>query len=487
MRLTIKVAMALLPLATLAAPATWAQNSAGVALQLRTTVPPPPARPSAALPAAWQESTPPPPWAAQDPADSLYRAGREALNQGDNSRAVGIFQSLASRFPTSAYAPDAHYWEAFARYRIGGAEQFRLALAALERQRTRHPNAATRADAQALATRIQGELARLGDGEAAQAVTQVAEVVARGTRDGEAGSASAAGECAREESEIRTAALNALLQLDAERALPVLRQVLARRDPCSAPLRRQAVFLIAQKASAETEAMLLEIARKDPDPEVRRSAVFYLSQVKTDRAVAALEEILRTPADSTLHERALFALSQHSSERASRTLRAYAERTDVPEVHRERAIFWIGQDRASDNSAFLQSLYRRSASDRLKDRILFSLSQTPDGGNGPWLLAVARDTSESIRMRKSALFRASQARVPIQELLDLYRQMPDAEMKDQLLFVYSQREEAAAVDRLIEIAQKEPNLSLRKKAIFWLSQSKDPRVAQVLLELIGGT
>jgi len=62
--------------------------------------------------------------------------------------------------------------------------------------------------------------------------------------------------------------------------------------------------------------------------------------------------------------------------------------------------------------------------------------------------------------------------------------MQNREMKEQLIFVYSQRHEAAALDQLIRIAKTEHDKELRKKAIFWLGQSDDPRAAQVLLEII---
>jgi len=42
----------------------------------------------------------------------------------------------------------------------------------------------------------------------------------------------------------KVAALNALLQMDADRAMPILTKVLERRDACSAGLRRKAVFLV---------------------------------------------------------------------------------------------------------------------------------------------------------------------------------------------------------------------------------------------------
>src|SRR2546422_7489495 len=92
-------------------------------------------------------------------------------------------------------------------------------------------------------------------------------------------------------------ALNGLLQMDAANALPILKKVLARRDPCSAGLRRKAVFIVSQKRDTETENILLDVAQHDPDAEVRQQGVFWLSQVPTDRSVNMLDSILRTTDD----------------------------------------------------------------------------------------------------------------------------------------------------------------------------------------------
>jgi hypothetical protein len=490
MKMAIKVASALLPLAALAAPAARAQNTAGVALRTRP-VPEAPAAPAAVPSVAFRAgeiaNTPPAPWAAQDPADSLYRAAREALNQGENSRAAELFRSLPQRFPASVYAADALYWEAFARYRIGGGEQFRQALAVLERQRTAFPNAATRADAQALATRIRGELARLGDAEAASSITRTA--AGAGQSDAAAGKSATepASACSAEDSEIRTAALNALVQMDAARATPVLRQVLARRDGCSAALRSRAVLLVSQIASPELDEVLLEAARKDPDAGVRRSAINAISQVAPDRSVPILEGILRTPADSALHDRVLLALSQQKDPRAQQILRTVAEQESYSEALRSRAIRSIGDQSSAENAAFLRNLYGRLKSEQLKDRIFASLAQMPNDGNAQWLLTLALDTTETIRARKRALSFASDAGIAIQDLVALYRRMSNPELKGQLISIFSDRKEPAAFDQLVEIARREPDTTLRKRAISWLSHSKDPRAAQVLHEIITGT
>ena len=138
--------------------------------------------------------------------------------------------------------------------------------------------------------------------------------------------------CAASDDDMKVAALNALQQMDAAKARPILRRVLARRDSGSACLRRKALFLLAQQNEPGTEDVLLESVRTDPDPEVRRQAVFWLSQVGTERAVGALDSILRFSKDPEIQDKAVFALSQHGSPKAQQALRAYAERAEVPDA-----------------------------------------------------------------------------------------------------------------------------------------------------------
>src|SRR6476659_8331331 len=121
-----------------------------------------------------QDPRPPVAWLQGDPADSLYRAAREALDRRDYRSAADLFAQVPSRFPRSGYAADAYYWRAFSLYRVGGTPQLREALAALDLQRERFPKAATKGDAKALASRIQGELARQGDPAAAAIVAAAA-------------------------------------------------------------------------------------------------------------------------------------------------------------------------------------------------------------------------------------------------------------------------------------------------------------------------
>jgi len=102
-----------------------------------------------------------------------------------------------------------------------------------------------------------------------------------------------------------------------------------------------------------------------------------------------------------------------------------------------------------------------------------------------WLMDIALNTKEDIETRKKALFWAGQGHnVDMGDLVKLYDSMSDREMKEQLIFVYSQRREEAALDKLFQIGKNDPDRELRKKAIFWIGQSRSPRAAQYLQELI---
>lgn len=449
-------------------------------------------------------SEPPAPWLADDPADSLYRLARLALDRGRYREAADAFRSLQVKYPKSGYAPDAMYWQAFALYREGGMERLRQAATVLDQQRSKYPDAATGGDAETLAVRVRGELARLGDSDAAaaisasadaaaeapRAVAEAARTTARAVRvtGGRAPQAmrSSRSDCGRDDdSDIKLAALNGLLQMDADRAVPILRKVLARRDSSSVCLRRKAIFLVSQKQTDGTEDILLDAARSDPDPEVKQQAVFWLSQVGTDKAVVALDSILRRSNDSQLQDKAIFALAQQGGSRATAALRAYAERTDVPEDMREKAVFWMGQNNATGNAAFLRTMYGRSQSTALKQKILFSLSQAGGADNEKFLLDIVRSRTEPVDARKQALFWAGQSgSIGSAELGSLYSSMPDQEMREQIIFVLSQRNDSAAMDKLIAIARKDPDPNMRKRALFWVGQSKDPRATQLLQDIL---
>ena len=403
-----------------------------------------------------------------DPADDLYRSARRAINNREFREAARVFNRLRREHRASVYLGDSYYWEAFALFRTGGNDRMERALKLLDTQAEDFANASTTPDVPSLRVQIEGALAQLGNPGAGRRVAEQASQ-----------------SCESEDQEIRTMALSALLNMNAERAVPILREVLESRDECSIELRRQAVFLVSQHMSDETVDILLDLAHRNPDPdrEIREQAVFWLSEVGSPEAVDALEDILRTSDDPELQEKAIFALSQHSGARSTDIIKEYAERTDVPQELRENAIFWLGE--SPGGGEYLMELYSTVDTDALKEKIIFGVSQSGTRADGDWLLERALDESESIDIRKNALFWAGQMGMDVSRLADLYLSVEDREMKEQIIFALSQSpDEREAADQLMEIARSEEDSDLKRNAIFWLGQIDDPRVADFLLEVI---
>jgi HEAT repeat protein len=416
-------------------------------------------------------ASPPEPWIQEDPASRLYQAAREALNRRRYEEAAETFAEIRDRYPRSGYVPDSYYWQAFALYRQGGRSNLRLATELLHAQGDEYPDAATGSDADALVVRIEAQLARRGDADAAEAIAR-----------------EAAGPC-DEEQEVRLAALSALLNMNADQAVPILQEVLQSRDECSVELRRRAVFLISQKMTDESVDILLDLAHRnpDPDPEVREQAVFWLHQVQTPEALDALESILIESEDSELQERAIFAISQRSDARSVEILKNYAERSDVPRELRENAIFWISQNPRAGGAEYLIQLYPRLEDDELRERAIFGIAQTSSSEGRAFLLERVRDRSETVEVRKNALFWVGQmGGLEASDLQGLYESLDDVEMKEQVIFVASQMNDSEAVDFLMDVVRTEEDNELKEKALFWLGQSNDPRVAEFLLSLIRG-
>jgi HEAT repeat protein len=419
-----------------------------------------------------------------DPADSLYRRAREALNRRNYSQAADLFRSVTERYPKSQSAPSAMYFRAFSLYQTGNVDRMREARDVLTALGKDYPNADL-ADARSLRTRVCGELAQRGDSECAAEVTELAGRNATDRTRNSASTGGQTGRCSDDDDDERVVALNALLQMDGDRAMPILKKVLERRDACAYVLRRKAVFLVSQKGGEEAADILLQAAKTDPDQETREQAVFWLGQVRSERAVTLLEDVLKNATNNEIKDKALFALSQHRSARAGQILREFAERESENQELREQAIFWLGQNRSEDNANYLKTLFGRVRSDALKDKIIFSLSQQRGFGNGEWIMNIALDPKQSIEIRKQALFWAGQnGGTSIESFASLYDKMTDAEIKEQIIFVFSQKRDAKAIDKLMDIAKNDKDRELRGKAVFWLGQSRDPRAAKFLEDLI---
>jgi HEAT repeat protein len=401
---------------------------------------------------------------AQD-ATEFFDRGHAALDAERYREAAELFAAAAEAAPEGEMEAEARYWHAFALHRQGGKDELREAAEELLRLRELEQNEALRSESLALAARIKAELARQGDAGAARELAAMVEE--------------------HEDLELKLMALQSMVHMKPERALPVLREILTRRDSMSAPLRTQALLVLGQSRSDEAVDLMLEIARDDPDDEVREQATFWLGQTGSPRALEFFRQMIRSENDPEVLEHVLFAASQFPGEEAGELLREIvADAEQSPEV-REAAILGLGHSGSAADHAFLRDVWDDLEDAEVRETILHAVAMGDDPQSVEWMTAIALDEAEDVEVRKMALFWAGQqGTLPIERLAEIYASSPDRELREQAIFVLSQSADEAALEQLMQIASEETDLELRKQAIFWIGQSSSERAEEFLLELI---
>jgi len=105
----------------------------------------------------------------------------------------------------------------------------------------------------------------------------------------------------------------------------------------------------------------------------------------------------------------------------------------------------------------------------------------------PALLEISKDGNRPRETRKNAVFWLGQAAGEaategLEEIV--YDASGDGEIRESAIFALSQLSDEAGVPILINIVRTHPDPDLKRKAIFWLGQSDDPRVLELFEELL---
>ncbi len=229
-----------------------------------------------------------------------------------------------------------------------------------------------------------------------------------------------------------------------------------------------------------------DIARDENDnQQVRQSALRVLSRQENGEGIPALIEISRATQDVWLGKQALSTLAQSGDPRARTYLRTAVQREDLNDEMRIAAIRGIGRDYATSQDAeFLRSLYAKLPSERTKEAVLSSLGEMGGTANAKWLLTIACNNDESIRLRRRAVQLSERAGMTVADLSQLYDRVDDPQMKDAVIATLAQNGTKSATDKLLAIAKTDQNYSLRRRAVNALGRSEDPRVKEALKEIV---
>jgi hypothetical protein len=146
----------------------------------------------------------------------------------------------------------------------------------------------------------------------------------------------------------------------------------------------------------------------------------------------------------------------------------------------------LGTIGTKDAALYLLALALKDES-RASEKAIFPAVLADSVTIWPDLLKIAKAEKVSRKVRRSAVFWLGQAAgdAASRGLTDLVDDgSADREVRETAVFALSQRPRDEGVPALIRIARQNKDPDLRRKAIFWLGQSDDPRALSLFEELL---
>lgn len=146
----------------------------------------------------------------------------------------------------------------------------------------------------------------------------------------------------------------------------------------------------------------------------------------------------------------------------------------------------LGMIAAPDVASFLVSI-AQSANGDVAGKAIFPATLADSANVWPAFLRLARDEGRPRHAREQAVFWLGQAAgdSATAHLSSIALDNGvDRDVRAQAVFALSQRPRDEGVPALISIARTNRDPELRKKALFWLGQSHDPRAIDLFEELI---
>ncbi|MGQ0766624.1 MAG: HEAT repeat domain-containing protein [Gemmatimonadota bacterium] len=285
----------------------------------------------------------------------------------------------------------------------------------------------------------------------------------------------------------RDALLPASLADSAQVVEPLL--AIARDQTKSRELRRSALsHATRQRETADamsTDEVIrasLALARDESEHSaMRQYAAGILGRFDRGEGVPSLIQLAGSGTDLWLARYATELLGRSGDPRARRALRELAGREDVSVEVRGQAIRGLANEYATAQDAeLLTRIYPRLTSDRQRDAALDAIAGTGSGATRTWLSALIRNENETARTRRKAASLLDKAGMPVRDLIRLYDEVVDDEIRSALVDELAQAGTREATAKLIAIAKDQSRFASRRKAIAALARFDDPAIREAL-------
>ena len=150
-----------------------------------------------------------------------------------------------------------------------------------------------------------------------------------------------------------------------------------------------------------------------------------------------------------------------------------------------RTIHWIANVVPADSVVLLGTFLVPASSNRLADGALTALALHREPAALERLLTTAK-TGGTAHLRGQALFWLAQraGEKAIGAISNAIANDPETDVKKRAVFALSQLPKDDGVPLLIQVARTNTNPAVRKQAMFWLGQSRDPRAVRFFEEIL---
>jgi hypothetical protein len=370
--------------------------------------------------------------------NALYWQGQTALKQSDWNTALQRFAELEKLLrknePTSV--DTALYWEA---YTLVQAKRTAEAKAVIERLRREYPEGRWSRDADALLAQMQ-PATKLDPG-----------VV---------------------DDDLADVAIQGLLSAPPERALPLLKKVLASQR--SIKTKKRALFVLSQLETDEGINVVLDTARNAREPELRREAIRMLGVSGEKKAVERLGELYASSTNAAEKESVIEAWLMAG--RQDLVLKSARDESD-PAV-RDKAIETLGAMGASDE---LRQLFDTTKDAGNRREIIRSLGVA---GNASALKSIAANTtlpqSERVEAMRSLGMAGDHGGAAA--LVELYAKADTPALRDGVLQGLLMSGESEAVTKLYRNARTNEE---KKAVLRILTMMDDDKALEVIEHELG--
>jgi HEAT repeat protein len=465
-------------------------------------------------------------------ATTVFRSARDLITDGEWAKAQEKFSEYVNSYPNEKNIDAALYWLAYTQNKLA---KYDLCRTTIERLLEKYPNSSWRDDARVLLAQVPGNYAvtyqDFTSAIGARGVATVAPVenaiiyapsataIAPGAitpmaapgvattiwgSEGFGNSADDDDPC-----EFKIVVLQALFQTDLQRGIMAATDWLKPGSTQTVRCKGAALTLLGRHGGKAVTPVILGVARSEPDLKLRARAISALGATNDDTVVDALRDFALNSQENDIIEASVYALSRHTGDRAIVVLSDIAISGKTP-AQRRLAISSIATRPGEPAVDALFRIYDSDQSVEIRRAVIAGFANRKSERAGNRLFEIAR-SSDNIELRKAAISGISRrgGDKAIEFLLSLYDTEKNEELKDQIINSLgsgssffpgtplaiaagqttisssSRMNDQRVIRKLIEIARSpQAPMERRKRAIGWLSRSKDPEVLKFLEDLL---